>query len=730
MRKPVDRPSLALSTVIVVALTALWAYVRIWVFRETAVPLTFVVPLLICVWTRRPWQLWSMAGIFIVCAAVKVHLLLPAEAFGGDAPRFFLTTVFNIVVGSIVVRAMISMRRKLDERSARLLMQNAKLERQAAELAGQNEEIRAQGEELAQQNEEIESQSEELAVQNEELHEANTRLHRRESALQMLLESVRAPETGDAALTSICERALGILGSPSDAFAVLQLDGEHLAVVAQSTAVQVPKLPERWPVAESIASVVLERDQTAYLYDLQRQTDLAAPFRGAGEVRSVFATPIRVTGKHHGIVVACSRQAAHWSPDQFRTLEWVAAQCGLILEALQWRRKLTARARDIEAANQAKDQFLAMLSHELRTPLTPVLAAVGVLEHDARIPEDVRQDISMIRRNVSIQSRLVDDLLDLTKLERGKLTLQMQPLDFAALLHETALIVSPDMDAKGQTLELDLLAAEGQRVEGDGARLQQVFWNLLKNAVRFSPPQARICLRTRLVGGLSTRIDVEVVDSGIGLDPAHIARIFRPFEQVSAVGRNRSGDSGLGLGLSIAKAIVDLHGGSIAATSEGLGRGSCFTVQLPLMAPVVPRTDGTAPDALRGEESAEARALRILLVEDHADTGRVLARLLRRSGHAVDHCESARAAVTLFGQNHYDVLVSDLGLPDESGLELMKKLRSQRPELPGICLSGYGMEEDLHACRQVGFSEHLTKPVDMKRLHAAIGRVSIPKCDC
>lgn len=715
----------------VAALTGLWAYVRIWVFQESAVPLTFVLPLLICVWTRRPWQLWLMAGIFIGCAAVKVYLLLPADAFGGEGARltYFVTTLFNITVGSLVVRAIITMRSKLDERSARLSAQNTELQRQAEELARQNEEIRAQGEELAQQNEEIESQTEELAVQNEELHEANTRLNRRESALQMLLESVRAPETGDAVLARICERALGILGSPADAFAVLRKKGDHLEVVAQSSAPDGPEIPAHWPVAESIATVVLERDQTAYLHDLHKQMELAAPFRGSSEVRSLLATPIRGAGKQHGLVVACSRQPGHWSPDQFRTIEWVAAQCGLISEALRWRRELAARARDVEAANQAKDQFLAMLSHELRTPLTPVLAAAGVLEHDPRIPEDVRQDIGMIRRNVAIQSRLVDDLLDLTKLERGKLALQMQPLDFAALLHETALIVSPDMDAKGQTLALDLLAAEGQRVEGDGPRLQQVFWNLLKNAVRFSPPQARICLRTRLVAGLTARIDVEVVDSGIGLEPAHIARIFRPFEQVSAVGRNRSGDSGLGLGLSIAKAIVDLHGGSIAVTSEGLGRGSCFTVQLPLMPVAATGPDGV-PAVMRVEESAEARALRILLVEDHADTGRVLARLLRRSGHEVDHCENARTAVTLFRQNHYDVLVSDLGLPDESGLELMKKLRSLRPELPGICLSGYGMEDDLHACRQVGFSEHLTKPVDMKRLHAAIGRVSVPKCDC
>lgn len=725
MKPRENHPSLLASTFVVVALIALWGWVRLFVFRDSVFPLTFVLPLLVGVWTRRYWQVWAMAVIFASMTPLKLWWLLPDGAPGSDERTLLLlTTYFNIVFGAAVVSGIIALRARLDRNSEQLAAQNAELEAQAEELAQQNEEIKVQAEELAQQNEEIESQSEELVGQNEELQQSNELLSHREEILQGLLESTRTPESGRRALADVCARSLPVIGLPAASIAVLRRDGDTLKLKTQATTGDGPAVPDDWPVAGSIASVVLERDRTAYVSDLQQEPALAAPFQEADAVRSVLATPLHVRGEHYGVVVACSRQPAHWTPEQFQIIEWIAAQCGLIAEGLRWQNELAERAREIEEANQAKDQFLAMLSHELRTPLTPALAAAGELEHDDRIPEDVREDLRMIRRNIAIQSRLVDDLLDVTKLARGKLVLEPQQLDLAALLHETALIVAPDLDARDQRLELDLFAAEGRCVEGDGPRLQQVFWNLLKNAIKFSPAKARIALRTEFTDGAAPLIRVEVADAGVGIDPANLDRIFRPFEQVACGGKQRSGDSGLGLGLSIAKAIVDLHGGSIEVASEGIGRGARFTVQLPLLA------NGGAPrrsSAARGQQpdgASESRRLRILLVEDHGDTGRILARLLRNAGHQVDHAETAAGAREAFGRAPFDLLISDIGLPDESGLELMKKLRTQQPELRGICLSGYGMEDDLKSCLQVGFTEHLTKPVDMQRLHAAIARTA------
>jgi Signal transduction histidine kinase len=364
-----------------------------------------------------------------------------------------------------------------------------------------------------------------------------------------------------------------------------------------------------------------------------------------------------------------------------------------------------------------------MLSHELRTPLTPVLAAAGVLERDERIPEDAREDLQMIRRNVAIQSRLIDDLLDLTRLERGKLKLDTNALDVVTLLHETAGIVAGDLDAKDQRLALDLDGVQGCRVLGDGPRLQQVFWNLLKNATKFSPRQSSIMVTARRVDGAKPAVRVEVKDAGMGIEPHDLRRIFKPFEQVEARGKQRGSDGGLGLGLAIAKAIVEMHRGTIAVASEGSGRGATFSVELPLLAEDAGQRPAMAVTRSPFHGGNGASGAQILLVEDHEDTGRVLARLLRNAGHLVDYARSAGAAWALFQKGDYTLVISDLGLPDESGLALIRKMRERRPDLPGICLTGYGSEEDLVACREAGFSEHLTKPVDMQRLHAAIGRI-------
>jgi signal transduction histidine kinase/CheY-like chemotaxis protein len=710
---------------IVILLTVLWAYIRLVAFRETALPLTYVMPLLVCVWTRHTWHLWAMAGAFIVMAIGKTFWLIPEGSLEeGGRQIFFWVTIINIVAGATLVRLIMAVRENLDKRNALVAAQNRELEAQSEELAQQNEEIKVQSEELAQQNEEIEAQSEELAEQNEDLQTINNRLSVREEILQILLEATRSPESSIAALGEICRRSLHAIGKPADCVAVLRRDPDMLRVKVQSGTDECG-VPAEWPMEDSIAQIVLKQDKTAYISDLQKETDFAAPFGSDHRIRSVLATPLRVAGKPYGLVVACSSNPGHWTQEQFHLIEWLAAQCGLVTESIRWQRAMAERTREMEAANQAKDQFLAMLSHELRTPLTPVLAAVGELENDERIPSDARADLRMMRRNVAIQSRLVDDLLDLTRLGRGKLDLNPQNLDFGLLLQETAAIVAPDVDAKDQSVDLRLGDTDGCQIFGDGPRLQQVFWNLLKNAIKFSPARANIRLTTRLVNGGEPRVCVEVSDDGLGIDPQHIDRIFQPFEQVVATGRRRGSEAGLGLGLAIAKAIVELHRGTISVRSDGLGRGATFAVELPVVENGSISSGSGSASGLQSQASKAGNGdVRILLVEDHADTGRVLARLLRNAGYAVEHAESAGAALQSFEPSKFDLVISDLGLPDESGLELMKKLRAMQPELPGICLSGYGMEDDLAACRAAGFAEHLTKPVDMQRLRAAILRVA------
>jgi signal transduction histidine kinase/CheY-like chemotaxis protein len=715
--KPNSPPPLSLTLFVVISLTLLWGYLRLVLFADTVLPLTFVIPLLVCVWTRRRWQLYAMAAVFAVMGIVKgLWVLPPSMVQDWERIVYVCATVANLLVGAISVDLILNYRNRIEQRNALITEQNEELEEQAEELSQQNEEIRAQTEELAQQNEEIESQSEELQRQNDELVETNRRLYGREELLQGLLQSARTQETREKSLEDVCGRTLAVLGEPAEMAAVWTLEGELLKLQTQVPGGGEMALPSAWPLGRSIARVVLLENRTAYVADLREQPHLAEALAHLPDIRSLLVTPLQIDGRPAGVLMASSSRPSHWSDEQFRVLEWLAAQCGLIAQGLHWQRALVDRSRELEEANRSKDQFLAMLSHELRTPLTPVLAAAGALQKDPRLPVDVREDLEMMHRNVAIQSRLIDDLLDLTRIARGKLELSPHPLDPAALLRDTAAIVAADLDAKEQALTIQLDLPRGCNVNGDGPRLQQVFWNLLKNAIKFSPVRAPIIVSARVTSGLSPRLVVNVKDQGIGIGPHNLDRIFLPFEQVGER-LPRNGDSGLGLGLSIAKSLVELHHGRITASSPGSGRGACFTVELPVMAAVAPMP----ATAVNGTVETE-HAFRILLVEDHLDTSRVISRLLRNAGHTVECAGTATAALELCRKTSFDLLLSDLGLPDENGLVLIGKLRALRPQLPAICMSGYAMDEDLQACRDAGFHEHITKPVEMQQLFSAIRR--------
>lgn len=365
-----------------------------------------------------------------------------------------------------------------------------------------------------------------------------------------------------------------------------------------------------------------------------------------------------------------------------------------------------------ETANAAKDQFLAVLSHELRTPLTPVLSMVTALESQADLPGDVREDLGMVRRNVELEARLIDDMLDLTRIARGKLQLHMQTVDVNAAVRSALDICGPEIEAKRLQVETGL-PEHAVYVRADPARLQQVFWNLLKNAVKFTPEEGRIAVRLMARDG---RMRVEVTDSGIGIDPEVLPRIFNAFEQGERTITRRFG--GLGLGLAISRSLIEVHGGSLTAASDGAGRGATFAVELPTIA--APLAEGSHMPAQGGV--AARRDLRLLLVEDHQDTARVMARLLRNLGYQVTTAHSVAGALAQVARGSFDLIISDIGLPDGTGLELMQQVRTHQ-SVPAIALSGFGMESDVRKSRQAGFVDHLTKPVNFLQLDATIQRV-------
>ena len=394
--------------------------------------------------------------------------------------------------------------------------------------------------------------------------------------------------------------------------------------------------------------------------------------------------------------------------------ELAARNKALEREAEERERRIRAESAQAEAeeANAAKDRFLAMLSHELRTPLSPIVHAVTLIE-EIDCPPAIREHIDTIRRNVRLEARLIDDLLDLARIRNGKLRLELQPVNMHEVLRHALDICQADLAAR-RIQVLEKLEATDPFVRGDFARLQQVVWNLLTNAAKFSPEGSTIEVRTFATapGG---RIGIEVLDHGMGIDTQKLDRIFDAFEQ----GALRS-STGLGLGLAICKALVQMHSGDIVAQSDGPNCGSRFIIHLPGTAESVPLH---APQNL---DMAPVEGLRLLVVEDHHDTLATLERLLLRRGYTVRTASSIAECLELAREYEFDILLSDIGLPDGRGTELLAQLGKQLGQLPpAIAMSGFGMDEDIESSRQVGFVEHLTKPIEFSSLYQVIARLSV-----
>jgi len=370
------------------------------------------------------------------------------------------------------------------------------------------------------------------------------------------------------------------------------------------------------------------------------------------------------------------------------------------------------QARDeAQAANRAKDHFLSVLSHELRTPLTPVLAAVSLMEADPTVPPHLVDPVAMIRRNVETEARLVDDLLDLTRIARGKVRLHPEVVDAHAVVRDVVAMFQREVDEKLLTLSVSLHARQ-HHVWVDPGRFQQVLLNLMSNAVKFTPENGSIALRTSNENGT---VKIEVADTGVGVEPEVMPKLFRPFEQGSRGVSRQFG--GLGLGLSIVKALVEMHKASISVTSEGRDKGATFTLRFDAVSP--PQQPAPA-----GREDPETqKPLRVLLVEDHRDTRQVLGRLLSSFGCLVTAVGSVKEAIDASERQAFDLLVSDIGLPDGTGIDVMRHVGA-RHKLKGIALSGYGQDEDLRRSREAGFETHLTKPVNLQTLHEVIRKVT------
>ncbi len=371
-----------------------------------------------------------------------------------------------------------------------------------------------------------------------------------------------------------------------------------------------------------------------------------------------------------------------------------------------------------ESANRAKDDFLAALSHELRSPLNPVLLLASEYARSSELPQRLREDFQIILHNVRLQARLIDDLLDLNRIQRGGLSISARRLHLKTVLEEVCKGLQSEAQERSVTLVLEC-SPQDCVIRGDNTRLNQIFGNILRNAIKFAPKDTPVHVRLEPTPGTA---HVTITDSGPGILADDLKRIFTPFVQAPHAG-STAGACGLGLGLAIAQRLVERHRGSIWAESEGLGRGAVFHIELPLE-PAETATQQTSD--LGGkprEKNPSTEALRVLLLEDHESTRLILSRMLQKHGFETLTAPSIDAASRVLAEEKIDVLLSDLGLPDGEGFHL-PKLWKERIRMGCIALSGFGMENDIARSHACGFDRHLTKPVEFQALLEAMDAVT------
>lgn len=445
--------------------------------------------------------------------------------------------------------------------------------------------------------------------------------------------------------------------------------------------------------------------------------ETAAPFHGIryehDKVRSYMAIPVvSRSGEILGGLFFGHSRAAVFSDREERIVESLAAQAAVAVDNARLYEAAQRDRRMAEQANRAKDDFLATLSHELRTPMTAILGWSSLLESGSLDEQTVGTAVDAIRRSSLAQAQLIDDLLDVSRIASGKVRLDRKPVDLGLVIESAADSVRPAANARGIVLEIEV-PLDPVVVHGDASRLQQIVWNLLSNAVKFEREGGRVVVRVWCDEGNAV---IEVRDFGLGIDSEFLPHMFKKFRQAES-GATRS-KGGLGLGLSIAKQLTEMHGGSIEARSEGKGQGSTFLVSIPL-------AESGARIATADPVSADSGALAgcdVVVVEDERDVRQFVAIVLEQSGASVRQAASAQEAMDLLQDRLPDVLVSDIAMPGEDGISLIRRIRSSDKlrTVPALAITAYARPEEQDRILDAGFQRYLQKPVQPGAIVAAV----------
>ncbi len=559
-----------------------------------------------------------------------------------------------------------------------------------------------------------------------------TKLEPRDKRDQRIL--ILAPTGRDAALTArfldegglpweICGRIEELCQKMHDGAGLVFLTGEVLTVEAMLCLVEALKLQPAW---SDIPVVLL----TSGGGDAPSNAEAIQSLSEAGNV-TLIERPVRVATLLSAFQSALRARRRQYEVRDYLVKEEASKEALMRSEErlrVAFDRERAARA-EAEESSRLKDEFLATVSHELRTPLTAVLGWTHLLRDGRLDAQAAAHALETVERNAHAQQQLIEDLLDVSRIITGKLPLDVRRVAPASFIEAAIEAVLPAAEAKGIVLEKSL-SEDVAALTGDPARLQQVVWNLLSNAIKFTPRGGRVLVRLR---GEGTHAEISISDTGDGIGQEFLPYVFDRFRQADQTTARRYG--GLGLGLAIVRHLVELHGGTVRAESEGEGKGATFTVRLPLV-PSQKAGDGDGasvpvPRAVETRRAVECPdkldGLRVLVVDDEADTLDLIKVLLAQCGAEVSTASSSAEALGLFAESAPDVIISDIGMPGEDGYELIRRVRELPPErggrTPAVALTAYARAADRLRVLRSGYQMHVAKPVELAELVAVVANV-------
>jgi PAS domain S-box-containing protein len=458
-------------------------------------------------------------------------------------------------------------------------------------------------------------------------------------------------------------------------------------------------------IAEQKAPIVIDDIDTAELY---------TPFLRERGVKSLLGVPLLIEGRVLGVIHVGRFVRRPFTDDDTRLLELVAFRVALAIDNARLFEEERAARRDAEAASRAKDEFLTTISHELRTPLTPIIGWIHMIRNGILPDKETVHGLSVIEKNSLALKRLINDLLDMSAILSGKMRMEELPVSLEEIVREAVETVRPLAGARGIDIAVSVHDCQNEIVIGDRARLVQVFWNLLHNAVKFSSPGGTVAVDVQF-DELETTVRIQ--DAGQGIAPEFLPFVFERFRQ--ADGSKTRMHGGLGLGLALVKSFVEAHKGTVTAQSNGIDQGSTFTVRLPRQQT---QTETTALQSDEGRPQIQPKSVHLLIVEDDPDTLEMLRATMEARGFGVTTCESAAETLAAAPGKRVDLVISDIGMPEMDGFHLIKKLREidGYQGVPAIALSGYASQKDAKAALAAGFDAHVSKPVDPAELEIMV----------